>query len=362
MSLRLSTEISNAMIESSGYADVPGDVVLETDWLHGNALHSHYLVKGTESKLQQLCNQWLNPHWQEHARMVAATPYVMVSFLNASCHLGECTISEWSGGSCKNMGCSRNVAHDPSGREFGFCKFNLVTVNLFVRGNSDELMLFSPYSFCDDGSAIANYRENFGWNVLYADLDFVSLPSSEDKHKFGFRAAIDVPRLSMEGEHPAEPMLELRAGNASGSNTKAELYFSREAEALTGLSKFLSEQLAQAREHADPRLLYQMSHALTGRMKTLSLRQFRGTTTGKQALVQSLQTVREAATAYHGGGTIRGGQRMDFHPTTEVAGLHFPLRADLGLPESAQVLAGAWTLRDFRYVPDREVWSGLQFL
>lgn len=327
------------------FAYLPGQLVWERQLKLQYVTDLHFIFSADPEAIQHTVDHHLNAAMGIPRRFKARLPFVAIHFQNCSCTDMRCAAHQWRTTVCPVTHCARAWAGDAANRQVMALKFNRMELAIFVHDENDRVYRYVPYSFIDDGTALAVFRETMGLKMTLGEFEF---PEGRfDPAKPGIYAChahmdkVEKPDLWVDKR---AHMLRLEPVGVAREAPSWKSY----GEAWAGIAAVLHTRLRKE-GHKHPQRLQQLIQAVLQTHFSLSLKQFRGMPDGVNAFYKALISYGYKRVRFHEGGVIGSDYALSFPDYNTVIRNNFPMADDLGLEPGGTSLGAFWTRSDSQY-------------
>ncbi len=364
------------------YHPVSGNIVFPQSLKMQNARLTHFYFEGNKTLLEKFCTEWFNQTSAGALKLKPVSNTVVFTFYNLSCSLGNCTGYREKREVCDETQCSIAYLRDNDGSILAGLKYNEVSFSFLVEDEMHRHYFFSPFRLTDDGIAMANYREAFGFPDAFGEVRDLRMHASEFSHGGTSRefcierscacakggvwlcckshlpqfddGTVDV---SKNFTYPSTRIFWIE-NEPDTSGSRLPSWRSR-AEMGASLPLFLSDKLPEGRSVLQHRKnCFNLSEMVWMAGKRVSLIQYRKSIGGPDAIYQAALVFGASNVNIHGGGELAGKFSLHFHDREGTYLNDLAFARDFGLisDESRIAKAAVWVECDFELEPSHYLW------
>lgn len=323
------------------FARLPGELVSAQPFRLERVFEVHWVFKGDFTQIDTTLDRMLNQPFERGRYFSASSALVLLTATNVSCHAG-CPADKWQAGTCHRQDCARAFQLDEKRRETASLKFNLLRFTVFVTTRDGKRYALSPYSFIDDGTALAFYRETYGMRMTLGEFRFPAADpyAGIDTYMLDCEARVLQADISSFCSEALEPMLNIQP--VGKKHSTATTTWTKRSALVNGVSADLSA-------HPEVSDATVITDHICMRDKAIALKQFRSLPDGKGTLFKGIPNYHRQLERFHVGGLLPRTFALGFPNNSLPVKSMYPIREDLGLEDGQQSLATYYMLSDFNY-------------
>lgn len=365
------------------YYAVSGNIVFPQSLRIERGRITHFFFEGDRRVIEKFCTEWFNRTSRGRLRLKPISNTVILSYHNVTCTLGNCAGFREKREVCQENECSIAFLRNDKGELLAGLKYNEVSFNILVQDRNGRVFSFSPFRLIDDGIAMANYREAFGFPDAFGEIrhlgQSVGTPTDADppapycvqrdcecrKQGTWLCAKSHLPQVdddamvesNLNFSYPSTRLfwIEKQASDLRGS----QKVWGRQQEVAAQLPDLLAETLTQENIPTTHRTkCYHLADTVTLGGSRISLLQYRKSIGGPDAFYQAALTFKATAAKIYGGGTYPEKYTLNFWDKDGTYLNDLALARDFGLttPESRVAKTVVWTDVDYELEPDSYLW------